>query len=353
MLYRSGRVVSLVLAFVSAVALALLSGPARAAPAPVSHPELFYTVNSPPQLKVVPYEAAGSQIQVGTARVVANLPAADGLALAPDGDLLVGGAKTGNIFKVNPKSGTVVVEPSGIATAFHVTVSPDGTQAWTAGLPGTLASVPLKPFGPGVARPLHGDDQAVTTVGFSPQGAFYTASNSFGSGNFGSIDLATLQTKRIQPDLRGAHGFTYDTFSKDVLLFGSYTVVQIDPAHPDTVLSLRPVANMAFDQGVADGQGHVLAASNTGFLVLFDYSSSGVIGDKSTKVSKAFLDTNLDDIAPLGQLTVASAGATSGGGSATKSLALVGLVVVLVIVGVLGLRARQTKGQQVEGRSRN
>jgi LPXTG-motif cell wall-anchored protein len=354
MVHRSGRLASLVLAFVIAVGLAFLVGPASAAPPPpVTHPELFYTVNSPPQLKVAFYEAAGSQIQVGTSRVVANLPAADGLAISPDGDLLVGGAKTGNIFKVNPKSGAVVTQPSGIATAFHVTVAPDGTKAWTAGLPGTLASVPLKPFGPGAAQPLHGDDQAITTVGFAPQGTFYTAGSSFGSGNFGSLNLATLQTKRILPDLRGAHGFTYDPFSKDILLFGSFTVVQIDPAHPDTVLSLRPVPNMAFDQGVADGQGHVLAASNTGFVVLFDYSSSGVIGAKSTKVSKAFLDTNLDDIAPLGQLTVASGAAASSGGSPTTSLALVGLVVLLVIGGVLGLRSRQNKGQAGEAVSRN
>jgi hypothetical protein len=352
MLHRSARAALPVLVFGIAVAVAVLAAPASAAPPPPPQPRLFYTVNSPPQLKVVAYAAAGSQIQVGTSRVVANLPAADGLAFAPDGDLLVGGAKTGNIFKVNPTTGGVVSMPSGIATAFHVTVSPDGSKAWTAGLPGTLASVPLKPFGPGVAEPLQGDDRAITTVGFAPQGTFYTASTSFGSGNFGSIDLSKLRTKRIQPDLRGAHGFTYDSFSKDILLFGSFTVVQIDPAHPDSVVSLAPVANMAFDQGVADGQGHVLAASNTGYVVLFDYSATGVIGDKSTKVSKAFLDTNLDDIAPQGQLTVAAATVAGAGGSTKKALFVLVFLVVLAVLGVIVVRSRSAMGEAQQGKRR-
>jgi hypothetical protein len=349
---RSARVALPALALVGAAVWAGIAAPAAAAPPPAPRPQLFYTVNSPAQLKVAAYATVDGQIEVGTTRVVANLPAADGLAFAPDGDLLVGGAKTGKIFKVNPKTGAVTSVPSGIATAFHVTVSPDGSKAWTAGLPGTLASVPLKPFGPGTPEPLHGDDRAITTVGFAPGRTFYTASNSLGSGNFGTVDLATLRTTRLQTDLRGAHGFTYDPFSKDILLFGSFAVVQIDPAQPQSVVSLQPVPDMAFDQGVADGLGHVLAASNTGFVVLFDYSASGVIGDKSTTVSKAFLDTNLDDIAPQGQLTVTAAPANGGWRLTSKALLLLVLLVVLVIGGVVWFRAREAKAPVQRGQPR-
>jgi hypothetical protein len=342
MLRPSARLALPVVGLLSAMALAALAAPAVAGPPPPPAPKLFYTVNSPPALKVAGYAASGGQILVGTTHLVANLPAADGLVFAPDGDLLVGGAKTGKVFKVNPTTGAVTSMPAGVASAFHLSLSPDHTKAWTAGLPGNLATVPLNPFGPGTPVAVHGEDQAITTLGFAPSGAFYTESSSFGSGNFGTVDLTTMKTQRVQTDLRGAHGFTYDPFTKDILLFGSYSVDQIDPAHPDTLVSLKDVANMAFDQGVADGHGHVLAASNTGYVVLFDYSATGVIGDKTTTVSKAFLDTNLDDIAPQGQLTVAVASG-EGGGSKTKKLELLALVVLVGVAGFVFIRSRQSK----------
>ena len=81
-----------------------------------ANPQLFYTTNSPPQLKVVPYRADGDRIRVGSPRVVAQLPAADGLAIAADGSLLVGGGKTGNVYKINPDTGTFTTQPSGAPT---------------------------------------------------------------------------------------------------------------------------------------------------------------------------------------------------------------------------------------------
>ena len=336
------------LAVVAAALVALIAAPVRAvAAAAPATPQLYYTTNYPPQLKVASYRAAGDEIQVGTPRLVTKLPAADGLAYLADGTFLVGGSKTGNVYKVNPDTGAYTTQPSGIPTAFHVTVAPDGSTAWTAGLPGQLASVPLKPFGPGHAANLKGDDQAVTTIGFSPAGTFYTSSTSYGSGSFGTVNLTSLVTKRTLADQRGAHGFTYDAFTKDVFLVGSYLIVQIDPTHPDAVVSERVFPSMSFDQAISDGQGHLLAASNSGDVVLVDFSATSQVGSKSTVVSRAFLDSNLDDIATRGPLTLSATSttaATSGGSGSktTKLVVLIGLVVLLV-GGFLAFRARQPK----------
>src|SRR5438045_528946 len=81
-----------------------------------------------------------------------------------------------------------------------------GKRAWTAGLPGTLAEVPLEPFTNGTPRPITGDDLLVTSVGFALGKAFYTSSDANGGGNFGRIDLSTMRTQRLLSDLRGAHG---------------------------------------------------------------------------------------------------------------------------------------------------
>ena len=114
------------------------------------------------------YSVSGDVLQIGTIRTVATLPGADGVGLAPDGDVIVGGAGTGNVFKINPKTGAVLTAPAfpGSTAAFHITTSRDGSDAWTSGLPGQLAMVPLKPFGPGQAVSLKGDDPGVTTVAF-------------------------------------------------------------------------------------------------------------------------------------------------------------------------------------------
>ena len=326
------RLLAAAAAAVCALGLGVLASGATPGASAAGPPVLFYTTNHPAALKVADYSLSGDTLSVGSAsaRVLASLPAADGLAFAPDGDLLVGGGDTGNVFKINPTTGAVVTEPSGIKTAFHVTVSPDGSTAWTAGLPGELAKVPLRPFGPGTRVPLRGDDAAVSTIGFTPTGAFYTESNSFGSGNFGTFDPATGTTHRTQLNLRGAHGFAYDPYSKHILLFGSYRIVEIDPAHPDTLLSQRDVANMSFDQGVVDGQGHLMAASNSGDLVYIDYAATGQLTAKSPG-SKAFLDTNLDDIAThFAPLPVAA----SSGGSSKNTKLLILLIAVVVVAAV-------------------
>jgi hypothetical protein len=262
--------------------------------------ELFYTTYSPAAVKKVSFTYDTSGFRIGDPELVASLPGADGLAFAPDGDLLVGGGSTGLIFKVNPASGALRSAPAGVPGAYHVTSDPDGKRAWSAGLPGPLAEVPLNPFGAGGARAVSGDDASVTSVAFTPGGAtFYTASDAGGGGGFGTIDLATFTTKRLVPQLRAAHGLTFDAYTGNLLLFGSFAIDQIDPAAPTTVRSERLLTDMRFDQGTTDGHGHLFVADNGGELVFIDYTATGRIGDARNRTVNVFLDHYLDDLAPL------------------------------------------------------
>ena len=323
---------------------------------PPSTPELYYTTNHPPALKVADYSIGGDLLQISNIRTVATLPGADGLAIAPDGDVLVGGGGSGKVYKVDPQTGSYQTESAypGATAAYHVSTSSDGSHAWTAGLPGTLASLPLSPFGTGTAVPVQGDDGLLTTVAFTPAGTFYTSGNSLGSGNFGTLDLASGTTHRVLTNQRGAHGISYDPYTKDLFLFGSFNIVQIDPLaitqpgpdHAEVELSLRTVGNVAFDQGVADGAGHLLVASNTGEVWFFDYSATGLIGSaKGVLFSRAFLDTNLDDIIAIRPRSSAagSAASSSSKSSSKKKLLIVVLaVIVLAVLGFLVIRSRRS-----------
>jgi hypothetical protein len=340
----------------SPASLATARAAAPAAPAP----RLFYTTNYPAALKVVNYSTSGDQLRVGSIKVVASLPGADGLGVASDGHLIVGGAATSKVFDIDPSTGhvqTVTAFPNAPA-AYHITVSPDGSTAYTAGLPGQLGTVPLRPFGPGKAVNVKGDDTKITTVGFTPFGAFYTSSSGFGTGSFGTLDLATMTTKRVFANLRGAHGMSYDPYTKDLFLFGSFAIVQVDPRailqpspdHSNVIVSQRTIENMAFDQGLADGHGHLLVASNNGTVYFVDYAATGLIST-ATALSHNFLDTNLDDIATvtLASPPVAAKPAAHKSSSGTSLIVVIGLIVVVVVGVGLVIRSRRTQSQTGRG----
>jgi len=273
--------------------------PAVAAPrgTPASG-ELSYTTFSPPAVKRLAFTYDGSTFRLGVRRLVATLPAADGIVFGPDGKLLVGGGASG-IFEVDPRAGAAQSARPGGPGAWHVAVDPSGTKAWAAGIPGPLSLVPLDPFGNGVARPLSGDDRSVTSIGFARDKAFYTASDPAGYGDFGLIDLESFRTTRLMAQLRGAHGMTFDPSTGDLLLFGNTEIVQIDPANPMVVAASRSFPGLQLDQGTVDGKGHLFAASNTGQLLFVDYSITGHIDDSRDVVAQVPVDPNLDDLAPL------------------------------------------------------
>jgi hypothetical protein len=253
------------------------------------------------------YDRTNGSFTMEAYQNIARTPGADGIVFAPDGELLIGGQNEGAVYKVKT-DGTFVGQTSNIAQAFHLTVDPDRQRVWTCGLPGGLAELPLAPFGPGVPRPVSGPTTSITQIEAVPNGSggykwFYTASGPEGFGVFGTFDINTFTTTPVFTNFEAAHGMRYDPFSGHVILSGESQIVQIDPnTNPPSVIAVLDLtamdANMDLDQIAVDGQGLIYGASNNGQLVLVDYAATGRV-DTATRVRITFLDTFLDDIAPL------------------------------------------------------
>ena len=94
----------------------------------------------------------------------------------------------------------------------------------------------------------------------------------------------------------------FDSFTGHLMLFGDGHITQIDPANPTVFVSDRAVGGVQFDQGTVDGNGHMFVADNNGNLFFMDYSASGLVANAGNFVALQFLDTCLDDVAPLSGL---------------------------------------------------
>ena len=78
------------------------------------------------------------------------------------------------IYTVNVNTGAVLGAAAGIAGSYHVVLDASGTFAWTSGIPGQLARVPLYPaLQPGVSTSIQGDSPDVTSLAFTPSGTVY------------------------------------------------------------------------------------------------------------------------------------------------------------------------------------
>jgi PEP-CTERM motif-containing protein len=58
------------------------------------------------------------------------------------------------------------------------------------------------------------------------------------------------------------------------------------------------LGGVTFDQGTANGLGHIFAATNQGLLEFMDISGSGLVGSPHFSTAP-FLAAALDDVAPL------------------------------------------------------
>ena len=228
---------------------------------------------------------------------IAATNGADGIIFAPDGDLLVGGQGP-RVHKVNPTTAAIQTRNPG-ADAFHLSLDPSGEKFYATGIPGYLAEVPLNPFANGVVRSLSGNDVVISSLAFDKGGnAYYTAGGSGGHGSVGRIDMTTFTTTRYLTNVDAAHGMAYDAYTGHLMLFGDSHVAQIDPATMN-IVSTRAFAGVQFDQGTTDGRGHLFVADNNGQLLFMDYSDSHLVGAASNFVDLRFLDSCLDDVAPL------------------------------------------------------
>ncbi|WJH36814.1 Ig-like domain-containing protein [Paenibacillus sp. CC-CFT747] len=182
---------------------------------------------------------------------------------------------------------------------YHLALDKSGTKVWASGIPGVLIDFPLEPFGKGTYHSIKGDEDYITSIAFDSLGnAYYTSSGSGGNGTFGTIDLDTFTTKRLMKDIPAAHGMFYDVYTGDLILVGDDQIAQIDP-ETRTLVSERIFPGRIFDQGAADGKGHILVADNNGYLLFLDYSYSKLVGDRHNYATTPYVESCLDDVAPL------------------------------------------------------
>jgi hypothetical protein len=285
----------------SALLLAALTAPVQATSFTGT---IYYTRSSgTPNVNSVSfsYDDVAKSLSLGAHTPVATTPGADGIIFAPNGNLLVGGQGTNNVFQVNPTTGTFT-SASAAANSFHLALDPSGQSVWTSSFEGSLVNVPLNPFGSApTVHTLSGGDTGITTLAFVPGVAnFYVNGNPNNGGNFGTINLSTFTTTRILTGLNGGHGMFYDSFTGDLILGGGGRIVQIDPTNPSVILSALTIGG-SIDQLSVDGKGHLFAADADGGLIFVDYAASKLVGTP-TFSSETSGFPNIDDLAPLSGL---------------------------------------------------
>ena len=98
--------------------------------------------------------------------------------------------------------------------------------------------------------------------------------------------------------LAGAHGGFFDPYTGDVMIVGGGHITQIDP-NTLAVVSDLFVPGVTFDQGSADGSGHLFVANNGGSIYFLDYSASGHVNSALNFADNIGGVGEADDVAPL------------------------------------------------------
>lgn len=323
--------------------LVLVFAGANAQATPLSY-TLYFTNYSSHQIQstVGTYTGDGTAgngtFTLSAPNVISTTPGADGIVRNPNnGDLLVGGQGYA-VYQVNPSTGTYTSANPGV-NAYHLAVDPGGNVVWASGIPGALSSVPINPFGgSGTVLPVHdaatGGSLAITSLAFTPSdGVFFTSSGGSGTGDFGSIDLATGAATILLTGVTAAHGMVYDPFSGNLILGGGNQIAQIDPGTASVISSATFTGNI-FDQGAVDGLGHLFWASNNGQLFFMDYGTTGLVGSANNFISDNFYQSNLDDVAPL-----IGSGGTGTGTSTVPEPA----TIALIGIGLIGIGISKRK----------
>ncbi|MDA4123615.1 MAG: hypothetical protein OK456_10595, partial [Thaumarchaeota archaeon] len=230
-------------------------------------------------------------------------------------DLMVGVNCGGSqqITEVDPDSGAVTssIPTTGVSPS-HLMADVAGNAWYSADGCGTF-NQGMVAFGSssGTTKTFTGDDTYVNTLIWnlnSPNEnlAYYTSSGCCGgNGHFGTLDVATGVTTCVKSsgtcvNFPGAHGGFFDPYTGDLIIVGGNHITQIDP-NTLAVVSDLFVSGVTFDQGSADGNGHLFVANNGGSIYFLDYSASHLVGAASnfayniggSGVSEA------DDVAPL------------------------------------------------------
>jgi len=311
----------------------LASGPSTAA---LFVGDLFYTTysGSPNVFKVAySYDDVAHSFGLAAPTSVASVGGADGIIFGTNGNLLVGGQGTGNVYEVNPTSGATVATQATGAPSYHLTLDPSGTKVYTSDFGGALKTLGT-PIGSGVTTTgITGSEGGVTQIAFGTGGAvFYVNGAPNGGGNVGTINLGTGATSRLNSSVLPAHGIVYDPFSDVMTLFGAGHTGRFSAADGSGLKTSVAAFSCDFDQGAVDGKGHALVAG-CGGITLIDYSVSG---DITAPDYFSFIGGfgAIDDLAPL---VGAGSAPPPTGTPEPGSLALAGLA----LAGLVGSRRRR------------
>jgi len=249
------------------------------------------------------YDDVAASASLATPHFIASTNGADGIIFAPNGNLLVGGQGSGNVYEITPSGALVNTQFTG-TPSYHLALDPSGNSVYTSDFGGRLNKVAI-PIGSGnTPQTITGGDNGLTQVAFGDAGAvFYVDGNPNGFGNLGTVALGTGVTTRLYSGVQPAHGLIYDPFTDLMTMFGAGETGTMNATNGSGLHTSGAVYGVGdFDQGAVDGAGHALVAGS-GAITFIDYSVSHDITNPD-HVFNFFSSGGvgfggIDDVAPL------------------------------------------------------
>jgi len=244
------------------------------------------------------YDSASHAYGLSNNTNIASTNGADGIIFGSNGNLLVGGQGSGNVYELNKSIGNVLATQSTGTDSYHLTLAPDGSTVYTSAFGGRLNEVAV-PVGTGATYTnITGSDNGVTQIAFGNTGqTFYVDGQPNGYGNVGTINLNTGLTTRLYGSVAPAHGMVYDPFTQLITMFGAGYTGTMNAVDGSNLLVSQTLFAGDFDQGAVNGQGIALVAG-AGSLTLLDYTQSHDI-TRPDYYQSIFVNTYIDDVAPL------------------------------------------------------